>query len=186
MSTHRRTKRNLSDLSPSSSDSEDFLESQEKFTKFNFRTGIIVYWVLMHVSITSVYLFQPSPLSKHTEQGDFVYVGLFWGLMAITFLLYFRSALMDPGFLENRPEKDVELGNESHMLQQTNQQKRDSHDSHDEKTTTWCDLCQLEQPIRTRHCYICRRCVEKYGTFVLLYLPTRNCFKRIKIQLGSL
>ncbi|NXG48415.1 ZDH12 palmitoyltransferase, partial [Psilopogon haemacephalus] len=96
-----------------------------------------------------------SDLQKQEERGELLQPLTFVLLVLCSVLLYFRVSLMDPGFV--KPE-GAEAG------------KQEAESS----AVSWvpggipevparrCGYCLLKQPMRARHCQLCRHCVRRY------------------------
>jgi palmitoyltransferase len=75
-----------------------------------------------------------------------VVTALFFITAFITFILH-HLASVDPGFLE------VNESDQSGLLNSRNR---------DDPSTRHCDVCNIDQPVRTKHCSTCNRCVDRY------------------------
>ncbi|GAB1606824.1 probable palmitoyltransferase ZDHHC12 [Argonauta hians] len=88
-----------------------------------------------------------------------VYASCYLLLLLFSLAMYFLACLVDPGFLEvNRKTKISMLNNNS-------DEENISEDSHmmDHMTSyRLCDFCDIQQPMRSKHCEDCKKCVRKY------------------------
>ncbi|KAL8606396.1 hypothetical protein ACOMHN_060301 [Nucella lapillus] len=118
-------------------------------------------------------LFKNTVLAAALFHGQHVIVAILYVLLLVFSLtMYFMACCTDPGYLRVR----------KHWKQRVkvskNNNKEDSEcgsDDSDEGSTMLkfntedgdfkyrvCDYCEIEQPMRTKHCEDCGRCVRKY------------------------
>lgn len=62
-------------------------------------------------------------------------------------MFYFLTCLIDPGYVT---VSDKEEGKTTNI------------DSNSDLKLRYCQVCELEQPIRSRHCSECHRCIKKF------------------------
>ncbi|XP_045144492.1 palmitoyltransferase ZDHHC12 isoform X3 [Echinops telfairi] len=110
------------------------------------RTGhTVLTW-----GITLVLFLHDTELRRWEEQGEPLLPLTFLLLVLGSLLLYLAVSLMDPGYVDMQPQPQEEL-KEEHMamVPQVAVLRR-------------CRYCLVLQPLRTRHCQECRRCVRRY------------------------
>ncbi|XP_054030372.1 palmitoyltransferase ZDHHC12 [Dryobates pubescens] len=103
-------------------------------------------------ALTLGLLLHRTDLQKQEERGELLQPLSFVLLVLCSVLLYFRVSLMDPGFV--KPE-EVEAGKGEAQSVEVPQVPSDI-------PTRRCGYCLLQQPMRARHCQLCRHCVRRY------------------------
>jgi hypothetical protein len=113
----------------------------------------------------------------------------FWAVVSVVYVLYLKVSLMDPGYWPvgqqvTKPEGTfVVLVEEPHPADQENvvtvkDENLPSDNVHDQsgsslvnisrssriddKLRRFCTACRLDQPLRTKHCRDCKKCVSLY------------------------
>ncbi|KAK7095173.1 palmitoyltransferase ZDHHC12-A-like [Littorina saxatilis] len=139
------------------------------------KCGAKVFVRLAHtalcVGVPLSLLFKETVLSDALLRGQQLIVGILYAsLLVFSLVMYFLACCTDPGYLRVRKhwkqQKTVNKNN--------NMEDADASDS-DEGSTMLkfntedgdfkyrlCDYCEIEQPMRTKHCEDCGRCVRKY------------------------
>ncbi|XP_075416798.1 palmitoyltransferase ZDHHC12 isoform X1 [Tenrec ecaudatus] len=108
------------------------------------RTGhTVLTW-----GITLVLFLHDTELRRWEEQGALLLPLAFLLLVLGSLLLYLSVSLMDPGYVNMQPQEE---SREEHaaMVPQVVALRR-------------CRYCLVLQPLRTRHCQECGRCVRRY------------------------
>ncbi|KAM9744667.1 palmitoyltransferase ZDHHC12-B-like [Menidia menidia] len=118
-----------------------------------FRSGFLVraLHTLLTWVLTLTLFLHNTDLRRYEERGELLLPALFFLLIMLSVLLYFRVSLMDPGFVLSDtagPSPDDET---VAMIPQSStlRQRR-------------CGYCHLQQPMRAKHCQTCKRCVRRF------------------------
>ncbi|CAF0913687.1 unnamed protein product [Brachionus calyciflorus] len=137
--------------SESSKDSSTFeIEShgidEKKFCQFK-KIFVRTSHMFLVLFVTGNLFVQNTKLRDALILRDYTYLFCFVGLTYTSLLFFFLTCLKNPGYVEkNQAEGSKNL----HKEGLPNIKLR------------FCTYCQLEQPIRSRHCEECRRCVNKF------------------------
>lgn len=160
-----------------------------------------LYWVFGHVLIVIVLILRNSTLHKRIFlEHDYFYVVMFFVSFFICIILYFACCI-DPGFqpkntegvrIRARNNNDEEEASEhlSDSLQNAEQpvdlelgavlsSEKPPEAHHHEPELHVCSYCNIVQPLRTKHCNDCERCVSRYDHhcfFVGTCVGQRNHF----------
>ncbi|XP_017283274.1 palmitoyltransferase ZDHHC12-A [Kryptolebias marmoratus] len=120
-----------------------------------FRTGFLVRTshTLLTWVITLILFLHNTDLRRCEEQGELLPPALFFLLVLLSVLLYFAVSLMDPGFVlsdtvEGGQGSDEEM--EAMISESSTPRLRR------------CGFCQLQQPMRAKHCQSCKHCVRRF------------------------
>lgn len=107
---------------------------------------------LVHLAITlfvtGSLLIKNTELHKELLLQKYLKFSLFVALTYSSIMFYLLTCLTDPGYVKSTDKSD---GNESNKTNTTS-----------ELTLRFCETCDLEQPIRSRHCAECQRCIKKF------------------------
>lgn len=109
---------------------------------------------LVHLTIT---LFVTGSLFiKNTElhnellSQNYIKSALFVAFTYASIMFYFLTCLIDPGYVTATDKEDGAGININKI------------DSNSDLKLRYCEVCDLEQPIRSRHCAECHRCIKKF------------------------
>ncbi|TFK08340.1 mitochondrial ornithine transporter 1 [Platysternon megacephalum] len=103
--------------------------------------------------VTLALFLHRTDLRKQEEHGELLQPLIFVLLVLCSVLLYFVVSLMDPGFVESDEEEKVGMNEEQRVMMPQF------------PSNVWlrrCGYCMLKQPMRAKHCQLCRRCVRRY------------------------
>ncbi|XP_039362944.1 palmitoyltransferase ZDHHC12 isoform X2 [Mauremys reevesii] len=103
--------------------------------------------------VTLALFLHRTDLRKQEEQGELLQPLIFVLLVLCSVLLYFVVSLMDPGFVESDEEEKVGMNEEQGVMMPQF------------PSNVWlrrCGYCMLKQPMRAKHCQLCRHCVRRY------------------------
>ncbi|XP_022111469.1 probable palmitoyltransferase ZDHHC12 [Acanthaster planci] len=154
--------------------------SKKLFWKVTSGMFIRTFHVSLTLAILCVFIFKDTALREAILQRDIPYVLAFATLLTISGGLYFQASLMDPGFVPVDGTKNRAWENDSSS--DSNEEKDDEEDedgrssSKDEEAVRMlssprrragvrlrkCDFCEIKQPMRSKHCEDCSRCVRKF------------------------
>ena len=120
----------------------------------------------------------------------------FWGLFLLVQRQYFKLAASNPGFLENSPSdfkpKDSPFAATDKLIipgspvdppnqnQEVNQNQAVDKEEYDEAEMTEvrvCIICEIDQPLRSKHCLECGKCValhDHHCPYVGVCIGERN------------
>ncbi|XP_014782287.1 palmitoyltransferase ZDHHC12-B [Octopus bimaculoides] len=80
-------------------------------------------------------------------------------LLTFSLVMYFLACLVNPGYIEtpsktklpmlNNNSDEEDIYEDSQMMNKINNYRR-------------CDFCEVQQPMRSKHCEDCKKCVRKY------------------------
>jgi palmitoyltransferase len=144
--------------------------------------GARFFYFAISLGILAIFVAYDNDLSFAIRDGHWLYVGAFFGNFALSFYLFLRCGT-EPGFLDIDKEKesgnldlilpdvngDIEQG--STIMKSANryvditENPEDPRDSLKEtllRDRHFCNVCNVVQPVRTKHCDLCERCVHKY------------------------
>ncbi|XP_064616630.1 palmitoyltransferase ZDHHC12-B-like [Liolophura sinensis] len=83
------------------------------------------------------------------------------GLLLLSMLMYYCACLVDPGFVPLPNKKNSVNNNSDEEAEAEDSCMLGTHKPGDCKYRR-CDYCEIQQPMRTKHCEDCQRCVRKY------------------------
>ncbi|XP_030635169.1 palmitoyltransferase ZDHHC12-A isoform X2 [Chanos chanos] len=114
-----------------------------------FRSGCLVRTahVILTWLTTLILFLHNTDLRKNEERGELVLPVLFGTLVLLSIMLYFAVSLMDPGFVLSDADAKLEK-----MLPQNTEVPRQRR----------CGYCLLLQPMRAKHCQVCKQCVRRF------------------------
>ncbi|MED6237822.1 Palmitoyltransferase ZDHHC12-B [Ataeniobius toweri] len=120
-----------------------------------FRSGFLVrfsHTVLTWI-VTLILFLHNTDLRRCEERGELLLPALFFLLILLSVLLYFTVSLMDPGFVLTDTVKGGQGSNEEmeSMIAQSSTPR-----------LRRCGYCLLQQPMRAKHCQMCKRCVRRF------------------------
>uniref|UniRef100_A0A3Q2QCW3 Palmitoyltransferase n=1 Tax=Fundulus heteroclitus TaxID=8078 RepID=A0A3Q2QCW3_FUNHE len=119
---------------------------------FLVRTAhVVLTWI-----ITLILFLYDTELRKQEETGQVLQPVLFVLLVLVSVLLYFAVSLMDPGFILSE-DSDLQF-----TLGVTEEQQDMIPASAKSLRRRRCAHCLLQQPMRSKHCQACQRCVRRY------------------------
>jgi len=121
-------------------------------------------WTLIHLCIYLILLLRSGTvLHKWFFEGEAASSEIIWLhiLYVVNYVVYFWLCYSDPGFLKS----DIEQG--SYINSQLNRKRSEFadcllSDNNNSVTLRFCDYCQLYQPLRSKHCKSCERCIARY------------------------
>ncbi|RNA23020.1 putative palmitoyltransferase ZDHHC12 [Brachionus plicatilis] len=123
-----------------------FNEEKKKF--FNCKKICVrTAHLLLVLFVTGNLFFQNTKLRDALIQRDYVYLFCFVSLTYSSLLFFFLTCFKNPGYVEK---------------QQVECRRNFQNDGLPNIKLRFCTYCHLEQPIRSRHCEECRRCVNKF------------------------
>lgn len=124
---------------------------------------------VLTVGVPFSLLFKDTMLSRALLHGQNLVAGvLYMVLLTFSLAMYFLACCTDPGFLQIKRKK-------VHEVAENNNPEIDGSDGEHEGSTMLrfntedgdfkyrlCDYCEIQQPMRTKHCEDCGKCVRKY------------------------
>lgn len=137
-------------------------------------SGIFIRF--FHTALTAgifcVLLFTDTELHHVFYDKQILYGAAFVSLVLGTSILYFVASFMNPGYVtldeerngwsqvdttdeESADEETLDEGDEETTKMVKSKKKKDS-------TPRKCSYCNLKQPVRTKHCEECGRCVRRF------------------------
>ncbi|XP_060066115.1 palmitoyltransferase ZDHHC12-B-like [Ylistrum balloti] len=131
------------------------------------------FHTLICLAVPATLLFKKTALQHALlEFADPLYGISYVVLLVFSLIMYFTACLMDPGYVPvtiykksgvTRPPKDdsdedVDPETEDH----TPMLRTATGEIDTEKLYRYCDYCEIEQPMRSKHCEDCNKCVRKY------------------------
>ncbi|XP_032836631.2 palmitoyltransferase ZDHHC12 isoform X1 [Petromyzon marinus] len=114
-----------------------------------FNWGLLVrsLHTLLTCAVLLVLLTHHTDLTRHYTRGEFSTTLGFSSLAAASLALYLRVSLMDPGFVPLDAVEEQEMGDVERMRKKRWKRRL-------------CGYCEVEKPLRAKHCRECRRCVR--------------------------
>ncbi|KAH3791383.1 hypothetical protein DPMN_144868 [Dreissena polymorpha] len=100
---------------------------------------------------------------------DPIYGVLFCCLLAVSLVLYFVTCFTDPGYVPKQKLKTT--GGQDHCLEMESDmsevetcltQDAQPLDKRHRYKYRFCDYCEIQPPLRAKHCEDCRLCVRRY------------------------
>ncbi|KAK3607132.1 hypothetical protein CHS0354_036074 [Potamilus streckersoni] len=144
----------------------------------NCQCGVNVCVRLTHtalcIAVPATLLWKNSGLKRAVVDGDDPLYGILYFLVLIlSLVMYYTACLTDPGYILMTHAK------KRNGIQAISNEQEDSCPSEDEVEDTslnadceepldkgskyrYCDFCEIQQPMRSKHCEDCKRCVRKY------------------------
>ncbi|KAI7798339.1 palmitoyltransferase ZDHHC12-A [Triplophysa rosa] len=123
-----------------------------------FRSGCLVRTV--HVILTwltvLVLFLHNTDLRKCQQRGDLLQPVMFSSLVLLSVLLYFTVSLMDPGFVLS--DQDTK-GTIVERIEELEKMIPGEQSSLKQRR---CGYCFLLQPMRAKHCKMCKHCVRRF------------------------
>ncbi|KAM9394339.1 palmitoyltransferase ZDHHC12-A [Pholidichthys leucotaenia] len=120
-----------------------------------FRSGFLVRasHTLLTWITTLILFLHNTDVRRCEEKGELLLPALFFLLVVLSVLLYFAVSLMDPGFVLSENVKGVQgLDEETESMIPESPTPR----------LRYCGYCLLQQPMRAKHCQMCKRCVRRF------------------------
>eukprot|EP00057_Strongylocentrotus_purpuratus_P022852 XP_011677326.1 PREDICTED: probable palmitoyltransferase ZDHHC12 [Strongylocentrotus purpuratus] len=136
-------------------------------------SGIFIrfFHTALTVGIFCVLLFNETELRHAFFEKNIVYAIAFISLLLATSVLYFIASFMNPGYVT----LDEERNGWSHVDSSDEETAEDSGGEDNEETQKMvkekkkkdqaqrkCSYCNIKQPVRTKHCEDCGRCVRRF------------------------
>lgn len=143
--------------------------------------GIFIrtFHTLLTLGIFTALCVTETDLHQAYKDGLWAYLACYVALLIFTSILYFVSSLIDPGYL---PKKQYEVRKRTISFSSSSSESSDEDGDDDERNKgenstmlkkkkrsqspgvklRKCPVCKIEQPVRTKHCEDCQRCVRKY------------------------
>jgi len=142
-------------ITTSNKDSEAALKQTHELAKLSGR-NIRIYWVSVHLAVFIIFFTHDDSLTRQGRQGNYGYVASYICIFIANFIFYFCAALSNPGYLNKHPEdKPLLFPDGSPTDIETN------NDDNSDKPNK-CKICNIVQPLRTKHCKKCNQCVYRY------------------------
>eukprot|EP01118_Nematostelium_gracile_P008101 TRINITY_DN2666_c0_g1_i1.p1 TRINITY_DN2666_c0_g1~~TRINITY_DN2666_c0_g1_i1.p1 ORF type:complete len:302 (-),score=41.74 TRINITY_DN2666_c0_g1_i1:22-927(-) len=114
-----------------------------------------ICWVILHLLILVILVTQETPLKYAIIVGDWTVIFSSLFLVLTTIALYFQTGI-DPGYLRKKEDELDHLGTDhddrTHIL----------IPNEDDDGNHFCKECNIQQPLRTKHCNKCDRCVLRF------------------------
>ncbi|XP_033124284.1 probable palmitoyltransferase ZDHHC12 [Anneissia japonica] len=134
-------------------------------------TGVFIRVVhlCLTVGVTCVLIFMDTELKDAINDRNIFLISAFTALVTVSGSLYFAASLMDPGYVPKGKEKRQATFTVS--LSSTDDSDEGDEECNIESEAAMmlgklrrrkCDSCCVEQPVRSKHCSECRRCVRKF------------------------
>lgn len=104
------------------------------------------------------------------DMEDPVYGLLYILLLTFSLVMYYTTCNVDPGYINLKTyihKKDIMNNNtddEDDIVDTSNESSSmiNSMDKIKDNTYRYCDYCEIQQPMRSKHCEDCNKCVRKY------------------------
>lgn len=122
---------------------KDEMDEKRKFFQWK-KISVRVVHLTITLFITGNLFIKNTDLHKALLMEHYAYVSLYVALAYASIMFYFLTCLSNPGY--------VSLDHET----------IDKPDTNSELTLRYCQTCEVEQPIRSRHCEECQRCIKKF------------------------
>ncbi|PIK44026.1 putative palmitoyltransferase ZDHHC12-like, partial [Apostichopus japonicus] len=126
------------------------------------------------VSLTALCV-TDTDLNHAYQKGQWLYLSAYLLLLILTSIFYFISCLLDPGYLPKQQyqvrKRTISLSSSSESSDEDEDEASRGEDARmlrkSKRSPTAvklrkCPICKIEQPVRTKHCEDCQRCVRKY------------------------
>ncbi|XP_071482390.1 palmitoyltransferase ZDHHC12-B-like [Diadema antillarum] len=129
-----------------------------------FHTGLTV-------GIFCVLVFTDTELHHAIYNKSILYTGAFVCLVVFTSIFYFIASLMNPGYVTNDEEmngwsrvdsSDDESADETVNDEDSGETAKMVKEKKKAEATRKCSYCRVKQPVRTKHCDDCGRCVRRF------------------------
>ncbi|XP_033643478.1 probable palmitoyltransferase ZDHHC12 [Asterias rubens] len=158
-----------------------YLRTMAKKLFWKVTTGMFVrtFHIILTVGVLCVIVFKDTALREAILQRNIPYLLAFATLLTISGGLYFQASLMDPGYVPVDQAKTQEWNKDDSTDDEDENSSHDQEEEEDlknEETVQMlssprrrkavklrkCDFCEVKQPIRSKHCEDCSRCVRKF------------------------
>ncbi|XP_050419208.1 palmitoyltransferase ZDHHC12-B [Patella vulgata] len=126
-----------------------------------------IFHTLLCVGVPTSLLFKDTILRRALVEMDNIFYGIgYIFVLLLSLTMYYTACFIDPGFIPLKQKKatinnnsdDDEDDENCTMLECQN---TDKHSDQQYKYRR-CDFCEIQQPMRAKHCEDCKRCVRKY------------------------
>ncbi|XP_071821085.1 palmitoyltransferase ZDHHC12-like [Apostichopus japonicus] len=130
---------------------------------------------LLTVGIFTALCVTDTDLNHAYQKGQWLYLSAYLLLLILTSIFYFISCLLDPGYLPKQQyqvrKRTISLSSSSESSDEDEDEASRGEDARmlrkSKRSPTAvklrkCPICKIEQPVRTKHCEDCQRCVRKY------------------------
>lgn len=123
-----------------------------------FKSGCLVRTahVILTWLTTLVLFLHNTDLRRCQQRGDLLQPVIFSSLVLLSVLLYFTVSLMDPGFVRSDQDAKGTTVDDDEELEKMIPQEQSSFKQRR------CGYCFLLQPMRARHCKMCKQCVRRF------------------------
>ncbi|XP_071948162.1 palmitoyltransferase ZDHHC12-B-like [Antedon mediterranea] len=128
---------------------------------------IRVFHLVLTVSIICVLIFMDTELKDAINDRNIFLISAFTALVTVSGSLYFAASLMDPGYVPKGKERrkatfTVSLSSSSDDSEEDCNIESEAAMMLGKLRRRKCDSCCVEQPVRSKHCSECGRCVRKF------------------------
>jgi len=129
------------------------------------------YYIKYVIAITILWLISDSNVRFYYSNGDLNRLLIYHGLQLISLIIYYSLTHSDPGYLPK--PKDKESDDENGVIVEVEDEDKENTELLKTKRKVvdlsaatlpprFCERCQFFRPKRSKHCYVCDRCVAKY------------------------
>ncbi|XP_051508540.1 palmitoyltransferase ZDHHC12-A-like [Myxocyprinus asiaticus] len=126
--------------------------------KSMFKSGCLVRTahVILTWLTTLILFLHNTDVRKCQERGELLQPVMFTSIVLLSVLLHFTVSLMDPGFvLSDKDTKGTSVDNNEELEKMIPQEESGIKQRR-------CGYCYLLQPMRAKHCRICKCCVRRF------------------------
>ncbi|XP_072017944.1 palmitoyltransferase ZDHHC12-B-like [Amphiura filiformis] len=143
-------------------------------------TGMFIrtFHLLLTMGIFCVLILKDTELHQAVVDRNFPYLIAFTTLLTVAGVLYYTTSLMDPGFVPLNEHlkmqdwnKDISSSDDEEEIGVEGEENTATSESATMLNTTSngslvrlrkCGFCKIKQPVRSKHCEDCSRCVRKF------------------------
>ncbi|EDO44298.1 predicted protein [Nematostella vectensis] len=131
---------------------------------------------IFHIFITTAVVLSlfltNTELKRSIFDGRWYYWSSFLILCVLGLVFYFIAGIMDPGYVETQEHNNILISYEKAEVDIESQSENESDNAEETckilatppfgSRLRRCGYCAIMQPLRTKHCEDCGRCVRKY------------------------
>lgn len=120
--------------------------------------------------MTASMFIKDTDLKTALDERDYAYFVPYLAMVYLSLLFYFLTCLTSPGYVKRKMDPDQSMEDlersQSHHSEETESPRSAVPDQPFEPAPAiklrFCDICKINQPIRSRHCEECGRCIRKF------------------------